>query len=86
MTTLGKMIDQSVLDGLVAGRYAFVDAGSGDGNSIDHCERRFGRRPGLGLDYHKPDVEIAVSRGFDVHWCNIVAEPLPRKSASTMCR
>ena len=54
------------LEALAAGRYAFVDLGSGTGGSIDHCVRRFGRSPGLGFELEAKDAAAAASGGFDV--------------------
>jgi trans-aconitate methyltransferase len=74
-----KLLERRVLEALAAGAYAFVDAGCGDGGSIDHCARRFGASPGLGLDYNRADVEAAVAKGYDAHWCDIRYEDLPSK-------
>ena len=70
-------MDEEIKHDLAAGKYAFIDGGCADGASLSHCERRFGRRPGLGLDWYGADLEIAKSRGFSVAHCNLLAEELP---------
>jgi hypothetical protein len=62
---------------LAAGKYAFIDGGCADGASLSHCERRFGKRPGLGLDWYSVDLEVARSRGFAVAHCNVITEEFP---------
>jgi len=72
-------IDEATMRDLAAGRYAFIDGGCADGASIDHCERRFGMRPGLGLDWYGADLTVARSRGFAVAACNLLAQELPER-------
>ena len=54
------------MEALAAGRYAFIDLGSGAGGSIDHCVRRFRRGPGLGFELDANDAAAACSAGYDV--------------------
>jgi hypothetical protein len=72
-------IDETTMRDLVSGRYAFIDGGCAEGGSIDHCERRFGKRPGLGLDWYGADLTLARSRGFAVAACNLLAQELPER-------
>jgi hypothetical protein len=62
----------AVVEALAAGHYAFIDAGCAAGGSIDHCTRRFGMSPGLGLDYSDADLARARAAGHDVLWCNLL--------------
>lgn len=70
-------MDEQVKQELAAGKYAFIDGGCADGGSLDHCERRFGKRPGLGLDWYGADLEIAKGRGLSVAHSNLMTEELP---------
>jgi trans-aconitate methyltransferase len=70
-------LDDALVRDLVAGRYAFVDAGCAAGASIDHCERRFGLGRGLGLDWYQGDLDVARNNGFDVALCNLLEQELP---------
>jgi hypothetical protein len=81
-------LDDALVRDLVAGRYAFVDAGCAAGASIDHCERRFGLGRGLGLDWYQGDLDVARNNGFDVALCNLLEQELPPKCvafASAVC-
>ena len=69
-------ISPKVIEALSTGRYAFIDAGCGDGASTSHLERRFRRLPGLGLDYHLEYVEAARAAGFDAMFCNLLMNDL----------
>src|SRR5262245_50954874 len=71
------MLDAGVLDDLAAGKFRFVDAGCANGGSLDHCERRFDRRPGLGLDWYGVDLDVARRRGFAVAHCDLKHVVLP---------
>ena len=66
----------AVIAALSTRRYAFIDAGCGEGGSIDQLQRRFGRTPGLGLDYHQPSVDAAIAKGLDAMWCNLIEDDL----------
>jgi hypothetical protein len=65
-----------VIAALETGRYAFVDAGCGDGGSTSHLLRRFGRAPGLGLDYHQEYIDAARAAGLDAMFCNLLMHDL----------
>jgi hypothetical protein len=69
-------MSEKVIEALATGRYAFIDAGCGDGASTSHLVRRFQRTPGLGLDYHLEYVEAARSAGFDAMFCNLLMNDL----------
>lgn len=73
------LLEESVLEDLRTGRYAFIDAGCAAGASIDHCQRRFGLGDGLGLDWYRADLDVATAEGFAVAWCNVADEALPPK-------
>lgn len=78
MSAIGT--DESIAEALRPGRYAFIDVGCGDGGSTSHLVRRFGRAPGLGLDYDREAIEASRTAGFDAIHCNLL-EPdlvLPR--------
>ena len=75
-------ISAKVIEALNTGRYAFVDAGCGDGGSTSHLVRRFGRTPGLGLDYHMEYVEAARAAGFDAMFCNLLMHDLELPAGS----
>ena len=75
-----RMLDAQVRADLEAGKYRFVDAGCGSGGSLDHCERRFNRRPGLGLDWYGADLDIAREHGFAVAHCDLKTIVLPHRS------
>jgi hypothetical protein len=62
----------AVITDLSTRRYAFIDAGCGEGESTSHLLRRFGRAPGLGLDYHRESVDAASANGFDARHCNLL--------------
>ena len=70
------------LEGLVAGRYAFIDLGSGAGGSIDHCLRRFGRGPGLGFELDANDAAAARSAGYDVVAGDVRTMHVPARSVA----
>jgi hypothetical protein len=72
-------LDAALIEELRAGKYAFIDAGCASGGSIDHCERRFGARPGLGLDWYGSDLELARQRGYTVAHCDMTTVELPEK-------
>lgn len=76
------MLDEQVRSDLAAGKYAFIDAGCASGGSIRHCELRFGRGPGLGLDWYGGDLEVARRAGFAVAECDLMSEDLPEKSVA----
>jgi SAM-dependent methyltransferase len=61
-----------VIDALRTGRYRFLDAGCGDGGSTDQLTRRFGRSPGLGVDWYPEAVRNARAAGFDAMFCNLL--------------
>jgi hypothetical protein len=73
------LLSPEVLENLASGKYAFIDAGCGGGHSIGHCAIRFGRTPGLGLDWGEDEVRRAIERGFDAAWCDLRYEDLPPK-------
>ncbi|MEO8756061.1 MAG: hypothetical protein ABI624_25675 [Casimicrobiaceae bacterium] len=75
-------MDAALTRDLASGKYAFIDGGCADGASLDHCERRFGKRPGLGLDWYGADLEVARRRGFAVAHCNVMAEEYPPRCVS----
>jgi hypothetical protein len=72
-------IDDGTMRDLIDGRYAFIDGGCADGASISHCERRFGKRPGLGLDWYGADLEVARRQGYAVAACNLLAQEFPAR-------
>lgn len=72
-------IDEALLQDLMGGKYAFVDAGCAAGASIDHCQRRFGLGRGLGLDWYQGDLDVARNNGFDVALCNLLEQDWPEK-------
>ncbi len=59
-----RMTEADLLDALRRGAYAFVDAGSGDGDSTVRCEQRFGLGRGLGLERDPLRVEKARASGL----------------------
>jgi hypothetical protein len=65
-----------VISALSTRHYAFIDAGCGEGDSTGHLLRRFGRAPGLGLDYHQQSVDAAIAKGFDARYCNLLETDL----------
>ena len=65
-----------VVAALSTRRYAFIDAGCGEGDSTDQLLRRFGRAPGLSLDWYRPAVDAALARGFDARYCNLLEDGL----------
>jgi len=73
---------ESVIADLVGGTYAFIDAGCAAGRSIEHCQRRFERGRGLGLDWYGPDLDIARNSGLAVAQCNLATLELPRACVS----
>jgi SAM-dependent methyltransferase len=73
------MLDRKIHDDLAAGRYAFVDAGCGQGHSTDFCERRFRMRPALGIDWHPESIEEARRHGIDAVCADLLAGSLPPK-------
>lgn len=75
-----KGINESVFDALASGRYAFLDLGSGSGGSIDHCVRRFGMSPGLGLEFDSGLVAEGRRAGFDVHQADVTCVEAPARS------
>jgi hypothetical protein len=77
-----RMADEQVWRDLMAGRFAFIDCGCASGGSLSHCEQRFGKRPGLGLDWYGADLEIAKSQGFAVAHCDLTSVELPAKCIS----
>jgi hypothetical protein len=62
---------------LIDGKYAFLDAGCAAGGSIVHCEKRFGRSPGLGLDWYDGDLDRARHSGLAVAQCDLLTVELP---------
>src|SRR5687767_5337773 len=72
-----RQLDERIRTRLTAGCYAFIDAGCASGGSIDHCERRFGRRPGLGLDWYSGDLDVARAHGHDVCECDLMSVEIP---------
>ena len=65
---------------LEAGRYAFVDLGSGRGGSLRHCARRFERAPGVGFEIDASDAAAARRAGLDVVTADATALRLPERS------
>jgi hypothetical protein len=81
-------LDEALERDLKEGKYAFVDAGCAAGASIDHCQRRFGRGRGLGLDWYQGDLDVARNAGFDVALVNLLDQELPEdcvEFASMVC-
>jgi hypothetical protein len=76
------MLDRKTRDDLVAGRYALVDAGCGQGHSTDFCERRFGLRPALGIDWHQESIDEARRNGIAAVCADLLAETLPARCVS----
>jgi SAM-dependent methyltransferase len=72
-------MDQKIFQELVAGKYAFVDAGCGTGGSLKHCERRFGKSPGLGFDREQARVTAARAKNLSAVCCDISQTELPPK-------
>jgi len=72
-------LDEALIQDLIAGKYAFIDAGCASGASIDHCQRRFGRGRGLGLDWYQGDLNVARNNGFDVALCNLLEQEWPER-------
>jgi len=71
------MRDARLWSDLADGRFAFLDAGCGSGGSLDHCARRFARKPGLGLECDEIQIELARRRGYEVAYCDLRAVELP---------
>jgi len=65
-----------VVEALKSGRYAFLDAGCGEGGSMTQLNQRFGRSPGLGLDYYMEAVEASCKAGFESIYCNLLMSEL----------
>jgi hypothetical protein len=74
------MSDRWVFDALGSGKYTFLDLGSGTGGSLDHCVRRFGLGPGLGVEYDGALVEDARREGFDVVRADVTKIEVPEGS------
>jgi hypothetical protein len=70
-------LDPTVTRDLLDGKYAFLDAGCAAGGSIVHCEKRFGRSPGLGLDWYGGDLDRARQSGLAVAQCDLLTVELP---------
>jgi hypothetical protein len=68
--------NRRVVEALATGRYVFLDAGCGNGGSMVHCVQRFGRTPGLGLDYYEEDLKEARAAGFEALFCNLLMPDL----------
>jgi SAM-dependent methyltransferase len=65
-----------VVEMLATGRYAFLDAGCGEGISIGHLQERFGRGPGFGIDVQAPLIETAIANGYDAACCDLLQPDL----------
>jgi SAM-dependent methyltransferase len=74
------MEHRRIRDELASRRFRFLDAGCGSGGSLDHCERRFGRRPGLGVDSDAESLDLARRRGFAVRRGDLPSLVLPARS------
>ncbi len=70
-------LEPAILSELALGKFAFIDAGCAAGGSIDHCQRRFGRGRGLGLDWYGTDLETARKGGFAVAHCDLTSVEIP---------
>jgi SAM-dependent methyltransferase len=74
---MSRMQDTRTWSDLSRGRFRFLDAGCGTGGSIDHCARRFGRRPGLGIDNADARLDVARRRGYVVHQADLRSLEFP---------
>ncbi|HVQ37955.1 MAG TPA: class I SAM-dependent methyltransferase [Pyrinomonadaceae bacterium] len=74
------MPGSNITETLVASHYAFIDLGSGNGGSIDHCVRRFGRGPGLGFELDPTKAAEARDAGFDVVEADVRLVVVPERS------
>jgi hypothetical protein len=70
-------LDAAVREDLIAGKYAFIDAGCRSGGSIRHCELRFGG-PGLGLDLSEDGLAEAREAGYAAARCDLRTVDLPK--------
>ena len=76
------MAMSNYMEALAAGRYAFIDLGSGTGGSIDHCVRRFGRGPGLGFELDADEAAAARRSGYDVVAADVRTARVPNHSVA----
>ncbi len=65
MTQLFQSIEQTQLDRLRAGDFAFLDFGCSKGGSIGLATRLFGASPGLGIDIDQAKVAASTAAGYD---------------------
>lgn len=81
------MIDRTTLTQLEDGGFAFIDAGSGEGDSTRRCERRFGSGPGLGIERSSERVDLARASGLAAICADAVEVELPAGCVSfvAMC-
>lgn len=71
-----KEMNAEVIEALLTRRYAFLDAGCGDGGSMSQLVQRFGRSPGLGIDYYMESIEASRGAGFEAMFCNLLTPDL----------
>lgn len=69
---MAPSLREQLADALGSRRYAFVDAGCGEGGSTDQMQRRFGRGRGLGLDAQPDAVTAARASGHDALVCDLL--------------
>lgn len=74
------MAGSNYIETPVASHYAFIDLGSGNGGSIDHCVRRFGRGPGRGFELDPAKVAEARRAGYDVVEADVRLVHVPDRS------
>lgn len=82
-----RMTETDLFEALRRGDYAFLDAGSGDGDSTSRCEQRFRLGQGLGIERNPERVETAVATGRAAMCRDALAIALPAKCVSfvAMC-
>jgi Methyltransferase domain len=71
-----KETHAEIVEALQSGRYAFLDAGCGEGGSMTQLSQRFGRSPGLGIDYYPEAIEASRISGFEVMYSNLLMPDL----------
>lgn len=77
MMQLLQSVEQTQLDRLRAGEFAFLDFGCSNGGSIGLATKLFGASPGLGIDIDKVKVAASTAAGYDAIVYNI--HDLPSK-------
>jgi hypothetical protein len=75
----GPAAPQDYKQALAEGKIAFIDFGSGFGDSIDCCEKAFGLGDGIGFDKSKRKFEGDKKAHSKVHYANIIDLELPKQ-------